>query len=107
MISLRSTKFSPEIWTRLHAAVHENPDAFFFIFAVTHLAIWTLVPTILCGDLPLDVIEGIAYGQEFQFGYWKHPPLPWWILGIVHRAAGSNLWLYFLLGQIAVVTFIA
>jgi hypothetical protein len=33
-------------------------------------------------------------------GYWKHPPLPWLLLDIIHRIFGSRLWPFFLLGQL-------
>jgi hypothetical protein len=88
---------------RLVAAVEANPRRVFLVFAVVHAALWTLLPTVLCRNLPLDVIEGIAYGQEWQIGYWKHPPLPWWLVDIVRGLGGPRLWPLFLLGQLAVV----
>lgn len=87
----------------LVTTVETNPGAAFIVFAVMHVALWTLLPAVLCRNLPLDVIEGIAYGQEWQIGYWKHPPLPWWLIDIVRRIAGPRLWPLFLLGQLAVM----
>ena len=29
-------------------------------------------------NLQLDLVEDLALGREWQLGYWKHPPLPWW-----------------------------
>ena len=85
------------------AAVERNPERSFYIFCALHLALWTLLPTLLCNDLPLDVIEGVGYGQQLLLGYWKHPPLTWWIFGLVHRIAGPHLWAYFFVGQVAAV----
>jgi 4-amino-4-deoxy-L-arabinose transferase-like glycosyltransferase len=62
-----------------------------------------VLPALLCRNLPLDVIEAVAYGQEWQIGYWKHPPLPWWLVDLVRDLGGSRLWPLFLLGQLAVV----
>ncbi len=90
-------------FVRLVATVQSNPGVAFTLFAVAHAALWTVLPAILCRNLPLDVIEGIAYGQEWQIGYWKHPPLPWWLIDIVRHIAGPRLWPLFLLGQVAVV----
>src|SRR3954451_12524367 len=53
-------------------------------FAALHAALWTLV---LCNlkaaqDVHMDVAEAFAWGQKFQFGYGKHPPLAGWIAGL-------------------------
>ena len=89
--------------TRLVAAVESRPGRAFVVFAVAHAVLWTLLPALLCRNLPLDVVEAVAYGQEWQIGYWKHPPLPWWLVDIVRDLGGSRLWPLFLLGQLAVV----
>jgi hypothetical protein len=95
---------APAGWpARLGAAIESNPGAAFVVFAVVHAVLWTALPAILCRNLPLDIIEGVAYGQEWQIGYWKHPPLPWWLIDIVRRVAGPRVWPLFLLGQLAVV----
>src|SRR5262249_38659774 len=39
-------------------------------------------------SLPLDLVEGLALGKEWQLGYWKHPPLPWWIDDLTYRLTG-------------------
>jgi 4-amino-4-deoxy-L-arabinose transferase-like glycosyltransferase len=56
-------------------------------FAVAHAALWTLV---LCNlkaaqDVHMDVAEAFAWGQKFQFGYGKHPPLAGWVAGLWFR----------------------
>jgi 4-amino-4-deoxy-L-arabinose transferase-like glycosyltransferase len=89
--------------SRLVAAVEANPARAFAVFATGHVILWTLLPALLCRNLPLDVIEGIAYGQEWQIGYWKHPPLPWWLVDITRDLGGPRLWPLFLLGQLAAV----
>jgi hypothetical protein len=80
-----------------------TPKKAFWSFAAVHALLWTLVPTLLFNSLPLDAIEGVAYGRDWQLGYWKHPPLPWLLLDLTHRLAGGQLWAYFLLGQAVVV----
>jgi 4-amino-4-deoxy-L-arabinose transferase-like glycosyltransferase len=67
-----------------------------------HLIIWTMLPILLCPNLQLDLAEGLALGKEWQLGYWKHPPLPWWIDDLAYRAAGDVRAVY-LLGPLAVV----
>ncbi len=54
-------------------------------------------------NLPLDLIEALTYGREWQLGYDKLPPLPWWLVEIVWRTAGHDF-AYYLMAQVAVVT---
>jgi 4-amino-4-deoxy-L-arabinose transferase-like glycosyltransferase len=67
-----------------------------------HLVVWTVLPVLLCPNLQLDLAEGMALGKEWQLGYWKHPPLPWWIDDLAYRAAGDVHAVY-LLGPLAAV----
>jgi Dolichyl-phosphate-mannose-protein mannosyltransferase len=67
-----------------------------------HLVVWTLLPMLVSPNLQLDLVEGLALGKEWQLGYWKHPPLPWWLATLLFRATGSVASIY-LLGPLAAV----
>ena len=67
-----------------------------------HAVVWTALPTLLYPNLPLDLIEALIYGREWQLGYDKLPPLPWWLVETTYRLAGHDF-AYYLLAQIAVV----
>src|SRR5262249_60747030 len=54
-----------------------------------HLLVWSLLPALTSVNLQLDLIEGLALGKEWQLGYWKHPPLPWWITDLAYRLTGQ------------------
>src|SRR2546423_1273020 len=54
-----------------------------------HLVLWTVLPWLLCPNLQLDLVEDLALGKEWQLGYWKHPPLPWWVADLVYRLTGE------------------
>jgi len=84
------------------AGVMERPWAGFWLFAVAHAAIWIALPYAFYPNLPLDLIEALTYGQEWQLGYDKLPPLPWWFVELTYRTFGSDLALY-CLGQISVL----
>jgi 4-amino-4-deoxy-L-arabinose transferase-like glycosyltransferase len=86
----------------LVSAVEQRPAAVFAAFAALHLVIWSALPAALYPNLPLDLIEALTYGREWQLGYDKLPPLPWWLVEIVHRAFGADLF-YYVLAQIAVL----
>ena len=57
------------------------------------------MPTLLYPNLPLDLIEALIYGREWQLGYDKLPPLPWWLVEIAYRSAGHDF-AYYLLAQV-------
>ena len=71
---------------RLIEAVERRPQAAFAAFLALHGVVWTALPALLFHNLPLDVIEAMTYGREWQIGYDKLPPLPWWLAEIVWRA---------------------
>jgi 4-amino-4-deoxy-L-arabinose transferase-like glycosyltransferase len=69
------------------AASASDPDASFRLvlgFAAVHAALWTLILSNLkaAQDVHMDVAEAFAWGQKFQFGYGKHPPLAGWVAGL-------------------------
>ena len=83
-------------------AIERRPQAVFAVFLAVHFAVWTLLPALLYLNLPLDLIEALTYGREWQLGYDKLPPLPWWLVEIMHRLFGADA-AYYALAQAAVV----
>jgi 4-amino-4-deoxy-L-arabinose transferase-like glycosyltransferase len=73
------------------------PDLLFAGFLILHVAVWTLVPLLCVGNIQLDVIEALAWGREWQAGYYKHPPLSAWLVEIFR--IGPAHWPLFLLSQ--------
>src|SRR3954466_2518382 len=67
-----------------------------------HAAVWTLLPALLYPNLPLDLIEALMYGREWQLGYDKLPPLPWWLVEIAYQLIGLDT-AYYALAQLAVI----
>ena len=75
----------------------------FYLICLYHLIIWTIVPYFSNKNLPLDVIEALAWGQDFDLGYNKHPPLSAWIPGLLFKIFGNKDWIYYLLSQVFIV----
>ena len=86
----------------LAARIAQRPAAAFAMFAVLHALVWTALPALLYPNLPLDLIEALTYGREWQLGYDKLPPLPWWLVEVVYRAIGRDF-AYYALAQGAVL----
>jgi len=87
--------------------VERWPRAAFAAFLALHAAVWTALPSLLYFNLPLDVIEAMTYGREWQIGYDKLPPLPWFLAEIVYRIFGVDDALYALCQAAVIVGFIA
>jgi 4-amino-4-deoxy-L-arabinose transferase-like glycosyltransferase len=75
-------------------------------FILAQIVIWTVVPWFFAISLPLDVVsDGLGWGHEWQWGYFKHPPLPSWTVEAFFDVLGD--WGPFLLSQIAIaVTYV-
>ena len=86
----------------LIATIERRPQAAFAVFLALHFVVWTALPALLYPNLPLDLIEALTYGREWQLGYDKLPPLPWWLVEIVYRLIGLDT-AYYALAQAAVV----
>lgn len=51
-----------------------------FLSAVAALAFWAIAPALAVVNLHADTLEAAYWGQNFAFGYAKHPPVTTWIL---------------------------
>src|SRR6267142_1802243 len=72
------------------AACASDPKASLWLvigFAVAHAVLWTciLINLKAAQDVHMDVAEAFAWGQKFQLGYGKHPPLAGWVAGLWFR----------------------
>ena len=82
----------------------KNINKALYLFLVTHLILWTLVPFFSNTNLPLDTIEALAWGSNLDWGYYKHPPFSAFAVEIFYTIFGNNDWAYYLLSQIFVIT---
>ena len=83
--------------------LNKNINNIFFIFILSHLIIWTVVPSITNNNLPLDVIEALAWGSNLDWGSVKHPPGSAFFPEVFFQIFGAQDWAYYLLSQIFVV----
>ena len=83
--------------------LNKNINNIFFIFAITHLIIWTMIPSLTNSNLPLDTIEALAWGSNLDWGFNKHPPMSAFFSEVFYNIFGSQDWAFYLLSQIFVV----
>ena len=81
----------------------KNINNIFYIFVLSHLIFWTLVPSLTNHNLPLDTIEALAWGSNLDWGFNKHPPMSAFFLEVFFQIFGSQDWAYYLLSQIFVI----
>lgn len=61
-------------------------------------AIWLLLLTNVSLSAPVDNIEQLTWVRSLQWGYYKHPPLPTWLLWCSVRVFGLSQRAAYLLG---------
>ena len=83
--------------------LNRNINNIFFIFLLSHLIIWTVVPSLTNKNLPLDTIEALAWGSNLDWGFDKHPPMSAFFSEVFFKIFGAQDWAYYLLSQIFVL----
>jgi 4-amino-4-deoxy-L-arabinose transferase-like glycosyltransferase len=91
-------------WVAASATDRYGASAFVFAFAMIHALLWTVILINLkaAQDVHMDVAEAFAWGQKFQLGYGKHPPLAGWIAGLWFKAFPVTDWATYLLAMATV-----
>ena len=79
------------------------PEWLLLTVALWHLLFWGGVPPLTYAMLPLDTLELLGWGQEWQAGYYKHPPLGAWLGELWLHAFGGWLGSLYLLSQACVL----
>jgi len=68
----------------------KNVQTILILFLFAHLIIWILIPSLSNTNLPLDTIEALAWGNDLQLGYDKHPPLSAWFSEFFFQIFGNK-----------------
>jgi len=69
------------------------------LFLVAHVLVFTLVATLqhAWSTIHHDMAEAFVWGQEPQWGYYKHPPVSAWVAGAWFQLFPRTNWAFFLL----------
>ncbi|NMM27789.1 MAG: glycosyltransferase family 39 protein [Glaciimonas sp.] len=68
-----------------------------------HLLMWTVLANLSHRAPDVDNMEQFVWASALEWGYYKHPPLPSWILYGLVSVFGRPVWLSFFTGQLSVV----
>lgn len=75
---------------RLLAQLRTRPGRAFAVALAAYTLAWWLAALLTQLNLPLDDVEMLTWGREWQLAYWKHPPLPAWTLDLLYRLGGGS-----------------
>jgi hypothetical protein len=79
--------------------------------AILLLGLWTLSGALINPGIMGDNIEQLIWVHSLEMGYYKHPPMPTWLLGLGVALAGWQWWLtdltaFFCLAVTALFTYL-
>lgn len=62
------------------------------------VVLWTAPMAAFYETPPWDNVEELFWGGSLEWGYYKHPPLPSWLMGLLVSLAGRQAWLTYAAG---------
>lgn len=74
----------------------------FWCLVTAQLVLWTAICLITQPNMPLDMVEMLYWGQQWQWGYHKHPPLPAWTAATMWNLGGQHPWLIYVTSQLTI-----
>ena len=83
--------------------LNRNINNLFLIFVISHMVVWTFIPTLTNNNLPLDTIEALAWGSNLDWGFNKHPPMSAFFPELFFQIFGAQDWAYYFLSQLFVL----
>jgi hypothetical protein len=83
--------------------IRVTPVRAFSVFCILHLIVWVILPLLIRSQVLIDSAEGLAWGFQWQLGYYKHPFLAPWITALFVKVfRGVDLPIY-LASQLSVI----
>lgn len=79
-----------------------KPNSLFYFFLFLHITLWTLAPTLIRLNLPLDSIEGATWGQHLTWGYDKNPFMSTWLTTLALKLTNKADWGIYFASQLSI-----
>ena len=95
--------FEEQASPKPNAAQHDPTIRLFWIMMVCHFLAWIVVCLLTQPNMPLDMVEMLYWGQQWELGYHKHPPLPAWLAAGAWSISGGHAWLMYVVSQLTIV----
>ena len=71
-------------------------------YTLAYLLVWALTPLLSHWSIPDDNLEQLAWVLRPDWGYYKHPPFPTWVLWAFERVFPHSVPLTYMLGSLQV-----
>ena len=85
------TEALPPLLSSLGQRILERPAKGLYLLCLFQVAFWSVLPAMTSRAPTLDAVEMLAWGEHWQLGYYKHPPLPAWIAEIARSITGEPI----------------
>lgn len=69
-------------------------------FLIGMVTLWTMTTAFSHTAPDLDGMEQLMWASSLELGYYKHPPLPSWIMYALVQIFGREVWVSFFAGQL-------
>ena len=79
------------------------PTNWLLVFCLFQLIVWTFGPWLVRSNLVYDTMESLVWGQQWQWGYDKHPPFTAWMTALFGKLTTPPDFPVYLLAQLCVV----
>ena len=89
--------------SRLFSLNSSNLVPLVIVLLLLHLVLWSVFTGISHRAPDWDNMEELVWASGLEWGYYKHPPLPTWILYGLVSIFGRPVWLTFFTGQLSVI----
>ncbi len=90
-------------WPRCFSLDAPNLVPLVLLLLCAHLLLWTVLPALSHRAPDWDNMEELVWASSLEWGYYKHPPLPSWLMVGLISIFGRPVWLTFFAGQLSVV----
>lgn len=90
-------------FTRLFSPSADNIAPLVILLLLLHLALWSIFTALSHRAPDWDNMEELVWASGLEWGYYKHPPLPTWIMHGLVSIFGRPVWLTFFTGQLSVI----
>ena len=81
----------------------KHPLRWLSLLCLFQLTFWSFAPNWVRHTLNSDTLEGITWGNLWQWGYDKHPPLAAWITALFAKLSETSDFPVYLLAQLSIV----
>lgn len=102
-IDALSTPAAPALLARARELAARNPGWTALAGVLLFAFVWLLELACTSMAPPVDNVEQLVWIRQLAWGYYKHPPLPTFLMWLAVHVTGLNAWTSYLLGAATIL----